>query len=336
MRPCASTMASQQFFGRLCTPLSTACCCPAASGDSAAAKLMVFLRQECQGESLKSCRRQSFIEINFRLEVQPTSFWISGVLQKEIKEPLRVYPRIPSNSQKFPLPNFPYQVYLWQWYGKCMRMWIQSKPCLSPVGLIAFMSASVILQPIAFRFPLLDEKEKVPEYWMTVANIIYNYNWKPRLFNMEKWKQVQVVSGIVQVSMMRTAVFIAARKSHKCFGSGTDWWLFSKQMRVVQRILHTYYTSNQDECLKRHLVLFWKLSRCFFPWTAFRTDHALEKFHNCVGAAVLVCECPCLWNCFWHPHTVDGRNPAPVEVGSSSHYLRGFLHPRSDFFHQQY
>ena len=27
-------------------------------------------------------------------------------------------------------------------------------------------------------------------------------------------------------------------------------------------------------------------------------------------------------------HTVDGRNPAPVEVGSLSHYLQGFIHPR--------
>ena len=26
--------------------------------------------------------------------------------------------------------------------------------------------------------------------------------------------------------------------------------------------------------------------------------------------------------------TVDGRNPAPVEVGSLSHYLQVFLHPR--------
>ena len=26
-------------------------------------------------------------------------------------------------------------------------------------------------------------------------------------------------------------------------------------------------------------------------------------------------------------HTVDGRNPAPV-IGSLSHYLRGFIHPR--------
>ena len=25
---------------------------------------------------------------------------------------------------------------------------------------------------------------------------------------------------------------------------------------------------------------------------------------------------------------VDGRNPAPVEVGSLSHYLQGFIHPR--------
>ena len=26
-------------------------------------------------------------------------------------------------------------------------------------------------------------------------------------------------------------------------------------------------------------------------------------------------------------YTVDGRNPAPVEVGSLSHYLQGFIHP---------
>ena len=26
--------------------------------------------------------------------------------------------------------------------------------------------------------------------------------------------------------------------------------------------------------------------------------------------------------------TVDGRNPAPVEVGSLSHYLHGSIHPR--------
>ena len=37
----------------------------------------------------------------------------------------------------------------------------------------------------------------------------------------------------------------------------------------------------------------------------------------------------------------DGRNPAPVEVASFSHYLQGFIHPRSsqvvqDFFHQLY
>ena len=25
---------------------------------------------------------------------------------------------------------------------------------------------------------------------------------------------------------------------------------------------------------------------------------------------------------------VDGRKPAPVEVGSLSHYLQGFIHPR--------
>ena len=29
-----------------------------------------------------------------------------------------------------------------------------------------------------------------------------------------------------------------------------------------------------------------------------------------------------------HAHTVDGWNPAPVEVGSLSHYLLGFIHPR--------
>ena len=27
-------------------------------------------------------------------------------------------------------------------------------------------------------------------------------------------------------------------------------------------------------------------------------------------------------------HTVDGTNPAPVQVGSLSHYSQGFLHPR--------
>ena len=27
-------------------------------------------------------------------------------------------------------------------------------------------------------------------------------------------------------------------------------------------------------------------------------------------------------------HAVDGRNPAPVEVGILSHYLQGFIHPR--------
>ena len=31
---------------------------------------------------------------------------------------------------------------------------------------------------------------------------------------------------------------------------------------------------------------------------------------------------------FFPPHTVDGRNPAPVEVGSLSHYLQGVIHPR--------
>ena len=39
-----------------------------------------------------------------------------------------------------------------------------------------------------------------------------------------------------------------------------------------------------------------------------------------------------------HSHTVDGRNPAPVD-GSLSHYLQEFIHPRwwsPDFFHQQY
>ena len=27
-------------------------------------------------------------------------------------------------------------------------------------------------------------------------------------------------------------------------------------------------------------------------------------------------------------HTVDGRNPAPVEVGRLSHYLPGLMHPK--------
>ena len=37
-------------------------------------------------------------------------------------------------------------------------------------------------------------------------------------------------------------------------------------------------------------------------------------------------------------YTVDRRNPAPVEVGSLSHYLQGFINPfgGADFFHQQY
>ena len=30
-------------------------------------------------------------------------------------------------------------------------------------------------------------------------------------------------------------------------------------------------------------------------------------------------------------HTVDGQNPAPVEVGSLSHYLQGFIHTRRLF-----
>ena len=38
--------------------------------------------------------------------------------------------------------------------------------------------------------------------------------------------------------------------------------------------------------------------------------------------------------------TVDGRNPAPVEVGSVSHYLQGFINPRwlgmGFLNHQQY
>ncbi len=39
-------------------------------------------------------------------------------------------------------------------------------------------------------------------------------------------------------------------------------------------------------------------------------------------------------------HTVDGRNPAPVEVGSFSHYLRRVLYIPGGFLgflnHQQY
>ena len=39
--------------------------------------------------------------------------------------------------------------------------------------------------------------------------------------------------------------------------------------------------------------------------------------------------------------TVDGQNPAPVEVGRLSHYVQGFIHTRriqavQDFVHQQY
>ena len=61
MRPCASTMASQQFFGRLCTPLSTACCCPAASGDSAAAKLMVLAVAIFMDACIKGFKNKAFV-----------------------------------------------------------------------------------------------------------------------------------------------------------------------------------------------------------------------------------------------------------------------------------
>ena len=38
-----------------------------------------------------------------------------------------------------------------------------------------------------------------------------------------------------------------------------------------------------------------------------------------------------------HASNTCGRNPAPVEVGSFSHYLQGFIPGgRPDFFHQQY
>ena len=30
------------------------------------------------------------------------------------------------------------------------------------------------------------------------------------------------------------------------------------------------------------------------------------------------------YECVTRPHTIDGRNPAPVEVGSLSHYLQGY------------
>ncbi len=35
-----------------------------------------------------------------------------------------------------------------------------------------------------------------------------------------------------------------------------------------------------------------------------------------------------LMQIYLHITTVDGRNPAPVEVGSLSHYFQGFIHPR--------
>ena len=41
-----------------------------------------------------------------------------------------------------------------------------------------------------------------------------------------------------------------------------------------------------------------------------------------------------------HRHTVDGRNPAPVEVGNLSHHVRRVSAPSQvlvwDLFHQQY
>ena len=33
--------------------------------------------------------------------------------------------------------------------------------------------------------------------------------------------------------------------------------------------------------------------------------------------------------------TVDGKNPAPAEVGSLSHYLQGYVHPNGIFLRQQ-
>ena len=42
------------------------------------------------------------------------------------------------------------------------------------------------------------------------------------------------------------------------------------------------------------------------------------------------CECDILLS---ETPTVDGRNPAPVEVGSLSHDFQCFIHPR---WHQQY
>ena len=50
---------------------------------------------------------------------------------------------------------------------------------------------------------------------------------------------------------------------------------------------------------------------------------------------LLFCSCLEIGGCLT---TVDGWNPAPVEVGSFSHYLSGFIHPQmvEDFFHHQY
>ena len=50
---------------------------------------------------------------------------------------------------------------------------------------------------------------------------------------------------------------------------------------------------------------------------------------------LLFCSCQEIGGCLT---TVDGWNPAPVKVGSLSHYLLGFIHPQmvEDFFHQQY
>ena len=67
------------------------------------------------------------------------------------------------------------------------------------------------------------------------------------------------------------------------------------------------------------------------PWA----ENTCQAKHE--NAIVVLCHGG--WNCpgrctaekkqfFFWVDTVDGRNPAPVEFGSSSHYLPAFVHPK--------
>ena len=101
-----------------------------------------------------------------------------------------------------------------------------------------------------------------------------------------------------------------------------------------------------------------------FAWLAMRRWHNEcwlhpNWWHGIASAHVARTVCKLLWGqnpggvcwcvCFYYrctktlvklqKHIVDGRSPASVEVGSLSHHLQGFLHPRwwAGFLnHQQY